>query len=219
MRRLMLLAAGVALAAVPAVIGLADNPSFSHSVPVRLPSGAVRVTDSQTDHPGQIRQGGGHGSDVAVQGAGEGPGKGGGAAVPDATGKGHGAARTPPAAGKDHAAARTPDVPGEGHGAARPAHVVGKDDGAPHVAGRGGRGHATAPTAPTTPTAPTVPPSPGRAPAPAAVPHAQAPVSPPAPGKRAGRPDRTRPGGSRGSSQGVGDATNRAGRGAEKLPF
>jgi hypothetical protein len=46
MKRLLLLVAGVALAAVPAVFGLTDNPALSHSVPVRVPSGAVPVTET-----------------------------------------------------------------------------------------------------------------------------------------------------------------------------
>jgi hypothetical protein len=38
MRRLIILAASAAVAAVPAVFGLAGNPSFSQSVPVHVPS-------------------------------------------------------------------------------------------------------------------------------------------------------------------------------------
>jgi hypothetical protein len=41
MKRLMLLAVGVALATVPAVLGLTHNPALSHSVPVHIRSDAT----------------------------------------------------------------------------------------------------------------------------------------------------------------------------------
>ena len=49
MKRLMLVAAGVALATVPAVLGLTHNPALSHSVPVRILSGAAAVTGTPID--------------------------------------------------------------------------------------------------------------------------------------------------------------------------
>ncbi len=57
MKRLLLLVAGAALAAAPAVFGLTDNPTLSHSVPVRVPSGAVPVTDTQIDDSVSVRHG------------------------------------------------------------------------------------------------------------------------------------------------------------------
>jgi hypothetical protein len=67
MKRLALLAAGTALAAIPAVIGLTGNPALSHRVPVRVPSGAVPVKVADTQ-PEVHRQG--HGSDDASPSAG-----------------------------------------------------------------------------------------------------------------------------------------------------
>ena len=49
MKRLLLLAAGVARTAAPAVLGLIDNPALRHTVPVRLPPRVVPVTGAQTD--------------------------------------------------------------------------------------------------------------------------------------------------------------------------
>lgn len=47
-KRILLIAAGVALAggvaATPAFAGLAGNPSFSHSIPVPVPSSAKPVS-------------------------------------------------------------------------------------------------------------------------------------------------------------------------------
>lgn len=59
MKRLLLLVAGVALAAVPAVYGLTANPALSHSVPVRVPAGVVPVlvVDVQVDDAGKGRHG------------------------------------------------------------------------------------------------------------------------------------------------------------------
>jgi hypothetical protein len=95
MKRLMLLAAGVALAAVPAVIGLIGNPALSHSVPVRVPAGAVPVTAAQIHDSGADR----HGKDVSGKDApGKEPGKD-GRGIADDSGKDPGAV--------------APDVPGE----------------------------------------------------------------------------------------------------------
>lgn len=49
MKRFVLLAAGAAMATIPAFAGLTGNPALSHRVPVRVPVGAVpvRVTDVQ----------------------------------------------------------------------------------------------------------------------------------------------------------------------------
>ncbi len=43
MKRLLLVAAGAALAVVPAVAGLTANPALSQQVPVRVPSQSVPV--------------------------------------------------------------------------------------------------------------------------------------------------------------------------------
>lgn len=57
MKRLLLVAR-VALAAVPAVFGLTDNPALRHSVPVLVPSGAVPVvTDTQIEGSASVRHG------------------------------------------------------------------------------------------------------------------------------------------------------------------
>jgi hypothetical protein len=198
MRRLMLLTAGVALAAVPAVFGLTDNPALSHSVPVRIPSGAVPVTDVQTHGHGQ-----GHGQGQGRQRAGDGSGVdghggpgGGGVAVPDVSRKGRGGGPTPDIARRDHGATRTPDISGRDRRAA----------GTLHVSGRKRQGDTTTPT---------VSPSPGKVHAPAAVPD-QARVAPAAPDKHVGRPHATR---GRSSSQGVGDGMSRGGGTGKKMPF
>ena len=71
MKRIQLYAAGVVLAVVPAVVGLAGNASFSQSVPVRAPErastptptpkpAATRTRDANDDHG---RRQGGHGVD------------------------------------------------------------------------------------------------------------------------------------------------------------
>jgi len=54
MRRLVVLCASLSLAAVPAVIGLAGNPSFSQTVPVHVPKQVqvASVTDHSADDKG-----------------------------------------------------------------------------------------------------------------------------------------------------------------------
>ena len=63
MKRLMIMAVGLTMAAVPAVFGLADNPSLSHSVAVRIPSGAKMVTASQFGNASRV----GHGTATSGQ--------------------------------------------------------------------------------------------------------------------------------------------------------
>ena len=52
MKRIMLIAAGIALAggiaATPAVAGLAGNPSFSHEIPVPVPRMKARIASSDS---------------------------------------------------------------------------------------------------------------------------------------------------------------------------
>jgi hypothetical protein len=54
MRRLVVLCAAASVAAVPAVIGLAGNPSFSHTVPVSVPSQA-KVANTTVHDAGDDR--------------------------------------------------------------------------------------------------------------------------------------------------------------------
>lgn len=63
-RRLLILLAGVAGAgaiAVPAAVGLSDNPSFSQRIPVRVPSSAHQVSFDDhgraVEHERQVRAG------------------------------------------------------------------------------------------------------------------------------------------------------------------
>ena len=168
----MWLTAGVALAAVPALFGLTGNPALSHSVPVRVPSGAVPVTDTQIDN-GRL-----HHESEGGSGR-EGSGKGHGATVtPPVAGRGgHGSPAPPPVAGKDRHGGRA-TTPG-------PSTI-------PHVAtvtpqGPGKRGHG-ADDARTTPAAPTGQPTPGKARISPGAPNMTC-VSPAAPDGRGRRPD------------------------------
>ena len=52
MKTITLYAAGAVMAVVPAIVGLAGNPSFSQSVPVRSPQHSVATaTVTPTAHP------------------------------------------------------------------------------------------------------------------------------------------------------------------------
>jgi len=200
MRRLLWLTAGVALAAVPAVFGLTGNPALSHSVPVRIPSGAVPVTDTQINDDGQHRHDAGAGS------GNEGSDKGGhGApATPPLTGnRGHGAQgdvapAAPPVIGEGgHGSPATPPVAGKrGHGSPNTPHV----DTTPHVSGKGGRGADD-----TGNTGPTPSPTPEKERVSPASPDTS--VSPAAPGQREERPDAIRDGGSGSSGSGSGSGS------------
>jgi hypothetical protein len=76
MKRIQLYAAGVVVALVPAVVGLAGNASFSQSVPVRSPERARTTGTTPAPSPthdandDRGRRHGGHGADDAVPGSG-----------------------------------------------------------------------------------------------------------------------------------------------------
>ena len=136
MKRLLLVAAGVALAAVPAVFGLTDNPSLSHSVPVRIPSGAVPVTEHHWDNTDRV------GHDTATSGEDRR-----GTAADSGKG-GHAPAVTRPAtSGKDRRGAAA-DNGKDGHApaATRPA-TSGKDRRGAADNGKDGQAPAATPTA------------------------------------------------------------------------
>ena len=221
MRRLLWLTAGVALAAVPAVFGLTGNPALSHRIPVRIPSGAVPVTDTQINDDGQHRHEAGPGS------GNEGSDKGGhGApATPPLTGKrgpgaqGDGAPTTSPVTGKGgHGAPTTPPAAGKGgHGSPTTPHV----DTTPRVSGKGGRGADDAGNTGLTPT-----PMPEKVLVTPASPDMTS-VSPAVPGQRGERPDATRDGGGGSGSEngsvsgnhGLDDGLTQGGGSGRKLLF
>jgi hypothetical protein len=145
MKRLALILAGVAVAggvaATPAVAGLAGNPSFSHEIPVPVPSAAktplfaddhsrdgATVPASATASPGDDRGG--------VSGHVE-PGDDHGGITPHAEPSDDRGGQTPHAEPSDDRGGQTPHAePSDDHGGITP-HAEPSDD---HGGGRGGRG-------------------------------------------------------------------------------
>ncbi len=100
MKKLLITAAVVAIAAVPGVIGLVGNASFAQSVPVQVPAGASTLDDHGRhaepgdDHgrhaePGDDR-GGASGPGAATTTRGPGDGQASGLVTADDAGSGHG---------------------------------------------------------------------------------------------------------------------------------
>lgn len=64
MKRIHLYVAGIAVALVPAILGLTGNASFSQSVPVRVPEQAATIDATPSpDADDRGRRNGGHGAD------------------------------------------------------------------------------------------------------------------------------------------------------------
>lgn len=106
MKRLALIVAGAVvaggLAATPAIAGLAGNPSFSHEIPVPVPS-AAKAPLFADDHGGTIRHaepGDDHG----------------GTESPVEPGDDHGGTTSHAEPGDDHGGINSPAEPGDDHG-------------------------------------------------------------------------------------------------------
>jgi hypothetical protein len=146
----MFMAVGLVVAVVPAVFGLADNPSLSHRVAIRIPAGAIMLTASQIDSAIRV----GHGTAPSGIG-GQAPSGIGGQATPGTSGTSGQAAPgtsgtsgqapsgtsgrggTPGISGKDGQASSTPGISGK-DGQATPT--------TPGTSGKGG--HSTPTTTP-----------------------------------------------------------------------
>ena len=100
MKKLLITAAVVAAAAVPAVTGLVGNASFAQSVPVQVPAGAKTIDDhgrhaepgddrGQHAEPGDDR-GGASGPSAATTTRGPGDGQASGSVTADDGGSRHG---------------------------------------------------------------------------------------------------------------------------------
>lgn len=129
MKRVALLAAGAALAAIPAVVGLSGNRAFSHEVPVRIPSGAepVPASDVRSGDDSLSPSAGARPSPQATEGRNRGPG--GGASEDASPGDDQGRGEVEP--GDDHG--RDEAEPGDDHGG-----NSGRDGGGDDNSGSGG---------------------------------------------------------------------------------
>ena len=132
MKRLALILAGVVVAggvaATPAIAGLAGNPSFSHEIPVPVPSAAKTPLFADVQR-GDDRGGATRHAE---------PGDDRGASVEAEPGDDRGGS-TPHAEPGDDRAGKTPEAePTDDHGGATP-HAEPTDDSGGH---RGGRGKA-----------------------------------------------------------------------------
>jgi hypothetical protein len=115
--------ASAGIAATPAIAGLAGNSSFSHQIPVRVPSQA-RTPDLFDDH-GASRDGG-HRSTPSSRAAE--PGDDRGSREPD-PGDDRGLSGAEPEPGDDDGGARTTAEPGDDRGGDNTSAEPGDDDG------------------------------------------------------------------------------------------
>ena len=90
MKKLLIAAAVVAVAAVPGVTGLVGNASFAQSVPVKVPAGASTIDDhGRHAEPGDDR-GGASGPSAAATSEGSDDGQASGSVTVGDGGSGHG---------------------------------------------------------------------------------------------------------------------------------